>query len=288
MLGRAKPAASVAARDFRRPCRLSAERLRELALPLENLLPALEKKLHETAGLRVGLALAGLGESDAETLFAGAAEPLCVLRFRVTKALAWLVWDSGAAVGTVETLFGARVGAGAARKLSPTEGKVALQLLSEIARAVTGALKLPASEFAFVQAASELGSWREGGEEAQSHRMEVRLRVKRGEHESALRLYLPGVAAGVSAASAPLAEQLPAHLERVEVELSAHLSGCEISLDQLMALEEGDVIPLEARLGDPATLSVDGLTLAEAQLGSHRGRLAVRVERLRVQPETLA
>jgi flagellar motor switch protein FliM len=64
--------------------------------------------------------------------------------------------------------------------------------------------------------------------------------------------------------------------------------GYEISLDQLLALEEGDVIPLDARLGDPTTLSVEGLTLAHARLGSHRGRLAVRIERLHVEPEPAA
>lgn len=287
MLGRRKPANGVAPRDFRQPRRLGPARLAELQLALRNLLPALEKKLTEQAGLPAALALAALGEADADALFAAAVEPLCVQRFRCNKAPAWLVWDSAAAAQAVEAILGTRSAAATQRRLSPTEVRIANQFLSEIARAVTGVLGLASADFALVQVTSELGSWREAGAEAQAHRFEVRLALELGGHASTVRLYLPGIEGDKeSVASVPAA--LPAHLERVEVELSASLAGCEISLDQLLALEEGDVIPLEARLGDSATLSLEGLALAQARLGSHRGRLAVRVERLDVHPLTIA
>ncbi|NOT32105.1 MAG: hypothetical protein HOP15_16785 [Planctomycetes bacterium] len=286
ILGRKKPARGVAARDFKQPRRFGAARLAELQLALNNLLPALERKVSESAGLAAGLTLAGLGEADADALFA-ANEPLCVQRFRCQKAPAWLVWTPAAAVETVEAILGARsvpTGA-AARALSPTEVRIANQLLAEIVRAVTGVLGLATADFVMVQVASELGSWREAGADAEAHRFEVRLALDLGGHASTLRIYLPGVE-GEKELVEPALGELPAHLEQVEVELSACLPGCEISLDQLLALEEGDVIPLDARLGDPTTLCVEGLTLARARLGSHRGRLAVRIERLSVQPET--
>lgn len=288
VLGRAKPAQAVAARDFKQPRRLGAERVRELHMLLKNLLPALEKRLQESCGLAFTLAIDGLGERDADTLFTGAAEPLCVLRFRCGKDPAWLAWDSTAAVATVETIFGARGSAGAARKLSPAEARVANLFLVELVKGVAPALGITPADFALVQVASELGTWREAGEGAQAHRLELALALTRGESTSVVRLWLPGVSAGAAQASATLPAELPGHLERVEVELSARLAGCEISLDQLLALEEGDVIPLDARLGDPTTLSVEGLTLAHARLGSHRGRLAVRIERLHVEPEPAA
>lgn len=288
VLGRKKPARGVAARDFKQPRRFGTARLAELQLGLKNLLPTLERKVSESAGLAAGLELAGLGEADADALFA-ANEPLCVQRFRCQKAPAWLVWTPAAAVEAVEAILGARSApagaAGAARALSPTEVRIANQLLAEIVRAVTGLLGIAVTDFVMVQVASELGSWREAGADAQAHRFEVRLDLDLGGHTSTLRIYLPGVE-GEKDLAEPALEELPAHLEQVEVELSACLSGCEISLDQLLALEEGDVIPLEARLGDPTTLCVEGLTLARARLGSHRGRLAVRIERLSVQPET--
>lgn len=288
VLGRRKPAQNVAPRDFGQPRRLSPARASALRIALENALPALEKKLGESAGLPVGLRLALIGEVDAETLPANVGEPPCVLRFRCQKAPGWLLWDAAAAAGAVEAVFGAQGGARAARRLSPTEVRIAGQLLSELVRAVSAVAGVTPADFAFVQVLSELGTWREAGPEAESHRVELRIELELGGQTSTLRLFLPGVDCG-SAESAPLLPAaLPGHLERVEVELSACLAGCEISLDQLLALEEGDVIPLEARLGDPTTLSVEGLTLAQARLGSHRGRLAVRIERLNVQPEPTA
>jgi flagellar motor switch protein FliM len=206
-----------------------------------------------------------------------------VLRFRCQQALAWCLWEPAAAVGMVEAILGAKGGTPAARKLSPTETRIAGQLLGEIVRAVAGVLALGVSDLALVQTETELGSWREDGAQADAYRFEVELEVRLGDQKSSLWLYLPGVAGDEPAASASVPEALPAHLERVEVELSARLRGCEISLDQLLALEAGDVIPLEARLGDPTTLSIEGLALAQGRLGRHRGRLAVRIERLSVQ-----
>jgi flagellar motor switch protein FliM len=285
VLGRLQPA-RVAARDFVRPQRLGSEQLAELALRLENLLPQLEKRLRATTGVELSVTPGGLEEHDAGALFTGASEPLCVLRFRAGKDPSWLRWDAAAAVGLVEAILGARgVGAGAARALTATESKIAAQFLGEVLRAVAGVLGIAVAEPALVQAASELGTWREGGEDAQAHRLLVRIALAHGEQRSDLCLYFPGVRAPEAAAGAGLPAKLPTHLEEVEVELSARLPGCEISLDQLLALEEGDVIPLDARTGDPTRLCVDGLALAEGRLGSHRGRLAVRIERLKVQSE---
>lgn len=288
VLGRAKPAGAVAARDFKQPRRMGAERIAELQRLIKNLLPALEKRLAETSGLRLGLAIGGLAERDADALLASFGEPLCVLRFRCGKEPGWLAWDSAAAVAAVETIFGAKAGPTSARRLSPAEVKVASLFLSELLKGVAPALGITPADFALVQVASELGTWREAGEGAEAHRLELALTLTRGEESSVVRLYLPGVSTGTSSAADTLPAALPGHLERVEVELSARLTGCEISLDQLLALEEGDVIPLDARLGDPTTLSVEGLTLAHARLGSHRGRLAVRIERLHVEPEPAA
>jgi flagellar motor switch protein FliM len=284
VLGRKKPAAGVAARDFQQPRRMSAKRLAAFHLTLKNLLPALEKRLAETTGLHFSLALGALAEADAEALLARAADAPCVLRFRCQKAPAWCFWEPAAAAGVVEAILGAKGAVSTARKLSPTETRIAVQLLTEIVRAVAGGLGLAVSDFAFVQVKTELGSWREAGAEAESYRFEVPLEVRLGEQSSTLRCYLSGLASEEAEADALAPETLPAHLELVEVELSACMQGCEISLDQLLALEAGDVILLEARLGDPATLSIEGLPLAQARFGRHRGRLAVRIERLDVQP----
>jgi flagellar motor switch protein FliM len=288
VLGRRKPANRVEARDFGSPRRVAPERLRALAIQLENLLPDIEHELRESAGLDLGLRLDGLGERDADRIFEEASEPLCVLRFRVQEHPAWLAWDPAAAVGLIEAILGGSGENSSARQLSPTEATLAAQFLVALSDRITAMLGLSGVDPVLVQARSELGSWREGGADAEPHRLVIRLVLVRGSQESALVFYLPGVGAGDdSAGTAPLPEHLPGHLDQVEIEVSARLSGCEISLDQLLALEEGDVIPLDARVGDPTDLCVDGKTLAEGRLGSHRGRLAVRIERMKVVPETL-
>jgi flagellar motor switch protein FliM len=288
VLGRKKPAQGVRARDFRQPRRMSQARLGELRVALENGLPALERRLHDLYGPGFALALQGFGEFDAEALFAGASAAPCVLRFKGGTAPAWLVWDPAAAALVLETLFGAKGAKPASRVLSISEARVATQLLAEIVRPVCAACGVAAADFAFVQTTAELGTWREAGPQGESYRLEVRLELRLGEQKSVLALYLSGVDCGAPSEVLALPETLPAHLEHVEVELSARLRGCELSLDQLLGLETGDVVPLEARLGDPTTLCVEGLTLGEARLGSHRGRLAVRIEHLNVQPQQAA
>jgi flagellar motor switch protein FliM len=278
----------VTARDFAQPKRLGPARAAELLLALKNLMPSLERKLHDSAGLRLGCKLAGLAEVDADSIFTTATEPLCVLRWRTQGAPGWLVWESSAAVNAVETLLGAKGGASAARKLSPTETRVVAQFLTEIVRLLAGALGVSVADFAFVQVASELGSWRETSKdvgEPEAHRLAVKLEVAPGTTTSALSLYFPGCNTKGENSLSALPANLPGHLEQVEVELSATLEGCELSLEQLLALETGDVIPLDARLGDPTSLRVEGLALAQARLGSHRGRLAVRIESLNVHAE---
>ena len=78
---------------------------------------------------------------------------------------------------------------------------------------------------------------------------------------------------------------LPEHLGPVDVTISAQLAGCEVSLDQLLALEAGDVIPIDARVGDLAVVKVEGCAFARARLGQHRGQLAIRIEQLEAKPE---
>jgi flagellar motor switch protein FliM len=104
---------------------------------------------------------------------------------------------------------------------------------------------------------------------------------------SSMKFYLPGVKAEAVAHLANPTGELPPHLANVEVEVCARLMGCEVSLDQLLALEKGDVIPIAARVGDPALLTVEGLILAKASLGQHRNQLAVKIEHIEKHVEEM-
>ena len=186
--------------------------------------------------------------------------------------------EPAAAVRTLETILGSKTLDVAARKLSSTESKLGAALLTEVARSTASALKLAASDFALVQIVPELGSWKDGAEGKEAHRLSVELTLQCGAHAGKLWVHLPGIGAGESVAQVP--SKLPAHLGAIEVQVAARLEGCEIALDQLLALEEGDVIPLEARIGDATQICVEGRPLALGRLGTHRGRLAVRIEKV--------
>jgi len=287
VLGRARPAQDVAARDFSAPRRMGDARLQALGVALEDALPALERRLQEQTGLQVSLTPGELIEGDADALLAALREPLCVLRFRSAGAPAWLLWESIAAVALVEAQLGSP-GKPAARRLSTIEARLAAALLAEVARVAGTVAGVATADLALVQAAAELGSWREAGPGADAHRLVVPLKLVLGSQKSKLRVVLAGVACDASAPAPALPAKLPAHLEHVEVELSAELAGCELSLDELLALEPGDVIPVSARPGDPIPLRVEGMALARARLGRHAGRLAVRVEHLELRPEAAA
>jgi flagellar motor switch protein FliM len=284
---RPAPVRGAEARDFRRPQRMGRARLAALRVALENALPGLERALRQRAGLALALTLEGFGEVDADQALSQAGDPPCVLRFKGADGPAWLLWDSAAAAGVVEAILGTGGDSGP-RRLSPTETRLAGELLAEVVRAVCALVGVACAEFALVQAPAELGTWREAGPGADAYRFEVRLALRQAERASTLRLFLSGVDPGaMEAAPTPLAE-LPGHLERVEVELSAELAGCELSLEELLALERGDVIPLQAHLDDLTLLRVEGLTVARARLGQHRGRLAVRIEQLDARAEVNA
>ncbi|HEX6883022.1 MAG TPA: FliM/FliN family flagellar motor switch protein [Planctomycetota bacterium] len=287
VLGRARPAHDVAPRDFGAPRRMGSARLLELGVALEDALPALERKLQELTGLPASLTAGEPSEGDADALIGALREPLCVLRFQSAGAPAWLAWESAAAVGLVEAQLGSP-GKPAARRLSTIEVRLAAALLGEVARVVGTVAGVATASFALVQSAAELGSWREAGPGADAHRLVVPLKLVLGAEKSKLRVILAGVAWEAPASAPTLPAKLPAHLEHVEVELSAELAGCELTLDELLALEPGDVIPVAARPGDPIPLRVEGLALARARIGRHAGRLAVRVERIELHPEAAA
>ena len=61
------------------------------------------------------------------------------------------------------------------------------------------------------------------------------------------------------------------------VDLSVNLGGSRIRLGQLLNLQEGDVIPLETRFGEPAVVPVMGKPKFTAQLGRIGNRLGARI-----------
>ncbi|HED67081.1 MAG TPA: FliM/FliN family flagellar motor switch protein [Planctomycetes bacterium] len=274
----AEPA--VVERDFSRPVRLSSEELEEVERSIASLVPDIERAMAETIGSVVPLELTSVAESSATDLF-GEEEtgPLTALRFEVHGQPAWVLWDNVAAVRTVESILGSHADIDEPRRMTPIEEEVLQSLLLPVAHSVLAAIGAEGGNVSVAQSNEALGSWEDAGECADPYRLHVAFGIEDSESPSVIDCYIPIDPPGRSAASeGPI--ELPAHLDRVTVEVSARIQGSEIPLEQLLQLEPGDVIPLDAKVGEPATLCVEGKPHAAGVLGTHQGLVALRIEHL--------
>jgi flagellar motor switch protein FliM len=267
----------VVERDFRRPRRLSADGLERLRAAMRAAASGLSELLSDALGDDVEVELADASESSLEDALAALEDAPLLLAFELEGRPAWLAWQSGAAVAAVERVLGSPAPARSARRLSRFEVRVASRLFGELARRVATALGREADGFRLVQERDEAASLRD----ADPHRVRFTLAVRDARGESLIEALLPGLEQGAEASptAAGASIPLPAHLRPVEVDLAVRLPGCELPLAELLALEEGDVIPLDTRVGDSFALTVEGEPFARVVLGRVRGRLAVRIER---------
>jgi len=282
LMGGEAPGRDVVERDFSRPRRLSARGLDSLQLTVEKSVEDLERHLTETLGRPFPVRLRAVRECTAEGLFDDHAELLVVLKATVARQRAWLVWTNAAAVGCVELLLGngPRDKHPAARLLTRVETRLLERVLTPLGERLARSLGREFASASLVQSRDAVGSWSDVEGTPDAHRVEIELGLHGPGGESTLFLYLPGIQEEAAGADPTSPGALPGYLDRVEVDVHVRLQGCEVSLDQLLALEPGDVVPIEARLGDLARISIEGRDLAVGRLGAHRGQLAVRIESL--------
>lgn len=271
--------ASVVARHFDRPLRLSTNELDELRNKLRKSLRDVERDLIGPLRSLVKLEIVDIGEVNAETLSGQLTVPFVALRFEIDKQPGWLVWDCKTAIDAVEVALGAaEPGENVVRRLSPVERSTCLRLLGAAAKRLATSVGLTATTMSIAQDHEELGGWRQGGEKAELQRLSAHISMAALGGESTLKLFLPGVAPtprthGKLGPQAPL----PAHLGAVSVELRARLGSANVPLAQLLKIETGDVIPLDRLVGEPLELCVEDQMCMHAMYGQSRGQLAVRV-----------
>ena len=276
----AAKSASVAPRQFDQPLRLSASDLDGLRDRLRRALKDIERELAAPLRSAVKLELVDAAEVNAEGLAAAQQLPFAALRFEVAKQPGWLTWTGKAPLDALEVALGASTpGANQPRRLSPVEQSTLLRLLGGATKKLAASVALEASALSVAQDVESFGSWRQGGERAEAQRVRVVIGVEALGSESQWQLYLPGIAPAARA-PAKLAPQapLPQHLSSIPVELRVVLGSAQVPLAQLLALEPGDVIPLDCELGDSLLVSVEQRGCMRAQLGQSRGYLAVRIE----------
>ncbi len=100
--------------------------------------------------------------------------------------------------------------------------------------------------------------------------------------ETEVRLVVPTAAYPKRTAkvSAARPASTPPALPSVAVELSVRLGNATLSLQDLLALEPGDVVALDARTDAPSHLEVEGLDVATANVGTFRDHFAVSIDRV--------
>jgi len=270
-------AASVAARDFARPLRLSQRALDRVGKRIAGVLEECAKDFSRALRGTHALALAQLREESAEGLFDGVGAAFVVLRFEVGGQPGWLVWEPAGAVAAVEVALGAPEARAVERTLTAVERGVAGRLLESLLQRLAAAVGVKTAAARMVARADDLGSWRDAGPLADRARLRLRLELEGPAGRGGLDLYLPGVA-GDDGEPAPPEGALPAHLDPVSVELSAHLGTCDVPLRELLALAVGDVIPLDTPEDGTLAVLVENVPCARARWGTRHGQLALQIQ----------
>jgi len=274
--GQAPSSASVAARDFGRPLRLSERARADVAKRVAAALPAAEKELGRALRSAHTLTVSELREESAEGLFDDVGPAFVVMRFEVDGQPGWLRWDTAGAVAALEVVLGAPEAKPAERPLTGVERSLAGRLLGDLLRRLAAAVGVTPSDARMVAKADDLGSWRDAGPSADRARLRLRLELDGPAGHGGLDLYLPGVRGDDEHDEAP-DDTLPRHLDPVAVELSAHLGTCDVPLRELLQLAVGDVIPLDTPDDADLVVLVEDVPCATARLGTHAGMLALQI-----------
>lgn len=282
--GEERAAAEVAARDFRQPRRVSSSLLVQLRRDLSLNLPKLEGALGSRLRSRYPLAVRDVRETSVDGLFDELAENVPMGRFKIGGQPAWILWQNKAAQAAIEIIFGSTPNEDSEeRSFSKMEIKILEQLMNEVASFACSSLELQPSELSIVERVEEMGHWRDGGAEAEAHRLCVDITFEGPALESSFQLYLPGFKSAKAGDSTERTE-LSEHCNQVTVEVGAFLGSSDLPLNEILELQVGDVIPLGTTTEEPLLLRAEGCVFGTGHVGNYRGNLAVRV--LEINPST--
>jgi len=293
----------VTVRDFAHPRTLSKERMRHLSKSLSARLGAIANALAGSLRNHHKLQVGELAEVTAHGLFDGFMKPFIVHGFQCAGRLAWLVWDSAAAMRVSDIVLSGPApaaqssakgtpapkssseGAPPVRTLTRTEGRVVSSLLDTILAELAEALHLDVERGEIWQEPEELTSLEDLGPDADSRRLMIHLIFDGPGGASEMRLYLPGVVAEDDEDKSKRPKDAPPHLAAVGVRVAAELGATLVPLRELLELEVGDVIPLNAHIGQPVIVRVEDHIRATGHFGSHKGRMAVVIDRISSSPD---
>ncbi len=281
--------AVVTARDFTVPRTLSADRIGRIRKTLSARLQTIANALAGPLRGHPTMTLGEVAEMNAHGLFDGFVRPFLVHGFTCNGQQAWLIWDAAAARAASDTILSgpeseAEDEAQAPKEpgdpmLTRTERRVVASLLDSMVVTVADEFGLAIEAGEIWQEPEEMTTLEDLGPDADSRRMLIHLGIEiENEEPSDLRIYLPGIVDPDEDLLDHDSDNAPSHLALVDLELSVHLGGTDVPLSELLAIEIGDVIPLDSRVGDLVDIEIEENICARARFGAQEGRLAVIVE----------
>lgn len=275
--------AGIEPRDFSQPRRFSALDQALIARSINLELPTIAARLGAPLRQDVRLTLAALEEVTVDALLEGLEEPFFVAGFKTEHGQGWGLWDSRAALCAVEAVLAGSIDPEQEpRRFSSSERRLVQSILSELLEPLVRTLGVEKSSepFELAQREEELRTVElEPGSD--SRRLLIHISFDGPGGPSDVRFYVPGVSPSV--AEPVQADTVPEHLEEVALEFSARLGQLEVPLSELLALEEGDVVPLGQPIGTEVEIWIEEKLCGSAHWGDNNGNLAVVVGNLAVE-----
>lgn len=276
----------VQERDFSSPRRLSRSSSGEILQRLKTALPAISAGLTHTLGETTKIDVSGIRETNAESLVVKAPRPLTAVRFVIGGQPGWMTWTNASALIALNRILSASEEEGSARKLTRVENRVLKDLLASVLVPACRALGLEPSELRVVSEDHEIGDWKSGEpDHADYHRVAIDFETEGALELGTISAYLPGLQFGAATTAGKDAPaKVPGHLNSIELDVHAQLGTTKIALADLLALENGDVVPLDVSTHSPIRIIVQDQLCGEGVLGRSHGKIAVRITNVSLPP----
>ena len=278
--------APIALRDFARPRRLSAERHADLQQCVQDCLPQLTAEVLAALRIEACVELNDMGELDCRDLFEGLEFPAAVLCFDASAAdgesmPSWAIIDGMAAVNAADCALGAGPQSdSSARSLTSVEQALMQGFLDRLLTNLSTTLGITVESAHLAQSAEQVARGGMLDQASDAARLYIHLQVVGEGIDTLLRFYLPCTPAPEEDEQAQPAAALPPAFGSVSVDLGVYLGCVDVPLQDLLALEHGDVIPLGVEVEEPLRVYVEDRPCATARWGKHSGQLAVQIESL--------
>lgn len=281
-----EPRPSVVTRDFREPRRLSAGDLEALRRPAESAASAVLEAVRLVVPVEIGLEPIDLGEASLDATLRDDGTDIVGAVCDGPGGPSIVAVESSSAVAMAEVALGAdEADAPSARPLTTLERNLIDRLLVRVLERAGQSMQIATKDTrAF---SSRVALARELGADGDRRRVAIRVPLTIGPTRVVLHVLLAGVKvpAPKNPPAAPAAKDarkpnLPAEIAPTNVELCAVLARTDILLTELLALEAGDVITLDAAPGQTIAIEIEGQARARARFGAREGRMAVRIQEI--------